>query len=174
MNYSKIVLFDLEMCCWDDREPRTGEIIEVGIAEVDLIKQEITRTAQYYVKPDNDDVSAFCTKLTGITPAIIGKKGRPLADVLKTIKKNFGSNKMFGAWGRDDLTIFNECDTKGLQRPFIEYINVSAVYNISVRSKKTKISMVDAMWEKGLNFEGRQHSGLIDAINLARLAIKIL
>lgn len=174
MNYSKIVLFDLEMCCWDDREPRTGEIIEIGIAEIDLIAQKTTRTAQYYVKPEHDQVSEFCTELTGITPRIITKQGRPLSEVLKTIKKNFGSNKIFGAWGRDDLTILNECDIKGLQRPFTEYINVSAIYNMSQRSKNTKISMLNAMQEKGLSFEGRQHSGLTDAMNLARLGLIIL
>ena len=47
MNYTRIVCFDLEMCCWDDeRKARTGEIIEIGVAELDLQSGEIVRRAQ--------------------------------------------------------------------------------------------------------------------------------
>jgi hypothetical protein len=39
MNYTKIVLFDLEMCCWKDTK-KIGEIIEIGLVVVDL-KQKL-------------------------------------------------------------------------------------------------------------------------------------
>ncbi|MFV0489974.1 MAG: exonuclease, partial [Vibrio fluvialis] len=37
MNYNRVVCFDLEMCCWNENGVgTTGEIIEVGLAEIDL------------------------------------------------------------------------------------------------------------------------------------------
>ncbi len=76
MNFNRVVCFDLEMCCWNvDGKGTTGEIIEIGLAEIDLAKQEIVKRAQYYVKPEKDEVSLFCTELTGITPRKIEKQG---------------------------------------------------------------------------------------------------
>ncbi|GAM75544.1 hypothetical protein JCM19241_3456 [Vibrio ishigakensis] len=60
------------------------------MAEIDLAKQEIVKRAQYYVKPEKDEVSLFCTELTGITPRKIEKQGRPLDSVIKSMIKNFG------------------------------------------------------------------------------------
>ncbi len=60
MNFNRVVCFDLEMCCWNvDGKGTTGEIIEIGLAEIDLAKQEIVKRAQYYVKPEQDEVSFF-------------------------------------------------------------------------------------------------------------------
>lgn len=61
MNHNRIVCFDLEMCCWNENGVgSTGEIIEVGLAEIDLSKGEIVKRAQYYVKPEHDEVSVLC------------------------------------------------------------------------------------------------------------------
>ena len=67
----------------------TGEIIEVGLAEIDLNKREIVKRAQYYVRPEHAAISAFCFELTGITPRKVQKQGRLSEDVLKSMIKNF-------------------------------------------------------------------------------------
>lgn len=175
MDYAKVVCYDLEMCCWDERTSRIGEIIEVGVAEIDLRKQKITRRAQYYVKPEKDRVSDFCTELTGITQRVVDKQGRPLSDVLKTVVKNFGgSQKIYGSWGRDDLVIFNECNAKGIEQPFKEHLNIAMLYRMQGRVKNKRCSMLKAMENEAIEFEGRQHSGYVDAYNLAKLSLKIL
>lgn len=163
------------MCCWeDDRETgkKTGEIIEIGIAKIDLKKGEIIQSAQYYVKPEKDEISAFCTQLTGITPAIIKKQGRPLKDVIKSMTTKFGStNSIYAAWGRDDDVLFKECELKGIQKPFENYINLALLDRIKNR-RTQKVSMIDVMIEYGLEFDGKLHSGFDDAVNLAKLALK--
>lgn len=105
MNYNRVVCFDLEMCCWNENGVgTTGEIIEVGLAEIDLSAGKIVKRAQYFVKPEKDEISLFCAELTGITPRKIEKQGRPLVEVLQSMVKNFGgSNKIYASWGRDDL-----------------------------------------------------------------------
>lgn len=41
MNYNRVVCFDLEMCCWNENGVgTTGEIIEIGLAEIDLAAEK--------------------------------------------------------------------------------------------------------------------------------------
>ncbi len=173
MNYNRIVCFDLEMCCWNkDGVGTTGEIIEIGLAEIDVATQQIVKRAQYYVKPEKDTISPFCTELTGITAAKIYKQGRPLAEVIKSMIKNFGGpNKIYAAWGRDDLILSQECQTKNLNMPFQEFINLATLYRIQNRLKERRVGHREAQELKGIAWEGRQHSGYVDAYNLAKLAL---
>lgn len=173
MNHNRLVCFDLEMCCWsNDGVGTTGEIIEIGLAEIDIATGKIVKRAQYYVKPEKDEVSLFCAELTGITPRKIEKQGRPLADVLKSMLKNFGGpNKIYASWGRDDQILFNECKEKGLEAPFSEFINLATLYRMQNRLKEKRIGHRAAQEAKDIEWEGRQHSGYVDAYNLAKLAL---
>lgn len=174
MNTDVLVAIDLEMACWDDgRKPRTGEIIEVGVAAVNLRDNIIFKTSQYYVKPERDEISDFCTDLTGITQKRLDKQGRPLGEVLEVMREQYGWHSFYGAWGRDQHVIRKECDAKGLAMPFYEYHNLASLY-IMMHGIKKKMSMKKAMAREGLTFEGQQHSGADDAYNLARLAMTFI
>lgn len=171
MNYQQIKCFDLEMCCWDDgREPRTGEIIEIGIATLNIVTGEIDNISQYYVLPEKDDISPFCTQLTGITQKRLNKQGRPLGEVLESMTKKYGRHSVYGAWGRDNKVLEKECADKGLAMPFYEYLNLKTLFMMSRGIRKGKMGMRKCMEIAGLEFEGNQHSGVVDAFNLARLA----
>lgn len=172
MNFNRIVCFDLEMCCWNDgRESRTGEIIEIGVAELDLSSGEIVRRAQHFVLPEHDEISPFCTELTGIKPEVVAKNGKPLATILKSVEQKFGGrHKIYAAWGRDDLILRQECEEKGLNVPFHEYINLATMFRLQRHVTNRRCGQRAAMKMAGLEWEGRQHSGYDDAYNLARLA----
>lgn len=176
MNHNRVVCFDLEMCCWNENGVgTTGEIIEIGLAEIDLVKGEIVKRAQYYVKPEKDEVSLFCSQLTCITPRKIEKQGRPLQDVLKSMIKNFGgANKIYASWGRDDVVLAKECEDKGIEMPFKEFINLATLYRIQHRLKDKRIGHRAAQEIENIEWEGRQHSGYVDAYNLAKLALAML
>ncbi|WED20551.1 exonuclease domain-containing protein [Vibrio sp. JC009] len=176
MNYNRVVCFDLEMCCWNvDGKGTTGEIIEVGLAEIDLAKKEIVKRAQYYVKPEKDEISLFCSELTGITPRKIQKQGRPLAEVIQSMVKNFGGpNKIYAAWGRDDQILKLECKAKDIEMPFNEFINLATIFRMQNRLKDKRIGHRAAQESKEIEWEGRQHSGYVDAYNLAKLALEML
>lgn len=176
MNYNRVVCFDLEMCCWNiNGAGTTGEIIEIGLAEIDLTTQTIVKRAQYYVQPEQDTISEFCTELTGITAKKIRKQGRPLALVVSSMIKNFGgSNKIYAAWGRDDLILAQECEGKGIPMPFKEFINLATLYRVQHRLKDKRIGHREAQESQGIEWEGRQHSGFVDAFNLAKLALRLL
>ncbi|UXI03518.1 3'-5' exonuclease [Photobacterium sp. TY1-4] len=172
MNFNRIVCFDLEMCCWNDgRESRTGEIIEIGVAELDLVTGQIVRRAQHFVKPEHDEVSPFCTELTGIKPDVIAKNGKPLATILKSVEQKFGGrHKIYAAWGRDDAILRAECKAKDLKVPFNEYLNLATLFRLQRHVSNKRCGLRAAMDMAGLEWEGRHHSGYVDAYNLARLA----
>lgn len=174
MNYNTIVCFDLEMCCWENGGP-TGEIIEIGIAEICLLQQRVTRRNQYYVTPEHDKISDFCTQLTGITQSTINKQGRPLSEVLTSVTEKYGSNgKIYAAWGRDDKVLFDECDNKHITHPFKEYLNLSTMYKVHSRVKNKRFGLKKALSMEQLEFVGQPHSGYDDAHNLALLALRFL
>lgn len=175
MNFRQIKCFDLEMCCWDDgREPRTGEITEIGVASVDLHDMKIVERSQYYVLPEKDGISEYCTNLTGITQALLNKQGRPLEEVLESMKKKYGHHSIYAAWGRDHNVLFKECEAKGIDKPFYEYLNIKTLFMIHHRIKNKRFGMRKALEMAELEFEGRQHSGADDAYNLARLALTFM
>lgn len=175
MNYSSLVCFDLEMCCWDDgRSP--GEIIEIGVAEFNIVTREITRRSQYYITNEVDDISEYCTKLTGITQTLIDKQGRPLETAVQSMVDRYGGyGKVYCAWGRDDQVLFYQLAKKNVKPPFREFINLSTLYKIHQRTKDGKrFGLKKALAQQKLTFEGTQHSAYDDAYNAARLALTFL
>ncbi|MBD1576989.1 MULTISPECIES: 3'-5' exonuclease [Vibrio] len=182
MNYNRVVCFDLEMCCWSKDDianqrstKSTGEIIEIGLAEIDLSQGVIVKRAQFFVKPEHDEISGFCYELTGITPRKVQKQGRPLEDVLHSLVKNFGGpRKIYASWGRDDEILRAECEQKGLDFPFKEFVNLATIYRLKSRLKDKRIGHRAAQESLNIEWEGRQHSGYVDAYNLAKVALAIL
>lgn len=176
MNFNKIILFDLEMCCWNDgRIPSTGEIIEIGLVELDLLTKKITKEASILVKPDYDEVSDFTELLTGHSSRKILKQGVPLHTAIRRVLRTFGGKgTIYGAWGRDDLYLANECDKKGVKMPFKEFINIYNLFGFKYRPGSNSVSLKEALRTTGVDFEGRAHSGLVDARNLANLYLEII
>jgi inhibitor of KinA sporulation pathway (predicted exonuclease) len=171
INYSKVVCFDMEMCCWEDR-PGTGEIISIGLCELNLATQEIARDTHYFVKPQSDQVSDYCTQLTGITPRMVERQGRPLEAVLETISKNFGSKRPYAAWGTDAQYLAHQCSSIGIDSPIQTAIDIGVLYKLRNRSDRS-ISLTAALERAGSSFEGKAHNALVDAKNLARLIVEV-
>ncbi len=112
------------------------------------------KRAQYYVKPETDKVSLFCTELTGITPRKVEKQGRPLESVIQSMVKNFGGpNKIYASWGRDDIILLEECQSKGIEMPFKEFVNLATLYRIQNRLKDKRIGHKAAQESQGIEWK---------------------
>lgn len=166
----------MEMCCWENSSS-LGEIIEIGLVEISLTENKILRKNQYYVKPEKDEISEYCTSLTGITKSIIKKQGRPLEEVIKTIKKKYGTKKIFISWGKDIEYLEKECNKRGLEFNFKHSLNMALIYNI-LNAKElnngNQISQKSALENENLKEEGNAHSAIVDAENLARFSLTYL
>lgn len=175
MSYDRVVCFDLELCCWEDRRP-LGEIIEIGIAEVNLTSGVITRTSQYYITPVHDEVSEYCTVLTGIAPSKLLKQGQPFHTAIQSMTDKYGSNHtVYVAWGKDHIMLEQQCAQYNIACPVKNVIDLSVVYLLQQRcTSKNRVGLQTALKHFDLVFEGKPHSGLDDAINTAKLAHLLL
>ena len=68
---SNVLVIDVESTCWEPPEqPLPGEIseiIEIGIAVVDIKELKIVKNSSIIIKPQRSKLSNFCTKLTTLT-----------------------------------------------------------------------------------------------------------
>lgn len=165
---------DFELTCSNDppSEPVRPEIIEIGIAELDLASLQIVRSESYYVKNIFSPVTEKCTQLTGITQKILDKQGRPLAEVCGTVMKKFGSgNKAWASWGSDKEAIDRDCTDKGIVSPFSEaFFNIGLDYS-QMTGLDRSVGLHDALHMLGDQAVTEHHRAVNDAIEAARVDI---
>ncbi|NXL60313.1 ERI2 exoribonuclease, partial [Chordeiles acutipennis] len=151
-----------------------------------------------YVQPQEHPIlSEFCTELTGITQNQVDE-GVPLniclSQFLKWIQKIQKEKKIifssdipshstsetkpctFVTWTDWDLGVClqYECKRKQLRKPDIlnSWIDLKATYKAFYNRKPKGLS--GALQDLGIAFAGREHSGLDDSRNTARLAWRLI
>ena len=177
--YDKILVIDLESTCWEedgDYQKNNSEIIEIGICKYVISTGEIEAKKSYYIKPENSEISEFCTKLTGITKKIIEKEGVSLETALKRIKNKYRSQaRIWAAFGDyDRIMLEKECKKREISHPFGEtYLNIRSL--MTVKNKMAKgIGLTEALILVKESFDGNEHCGADDAYNTAKLLRFIL
>lgn len=79
------------------------------------------------------------------------------------------SPQAWGSWGKFDHRQFEEeTMAKGLFNPLdrLKHINIKQLF---ARKRKHRVGLGRALERSNMVFEGRQHSGIADARNIARL-----
>uniref|UniRef100_A0A663N9Q3 ERI1 exoribonuclease 2 n=2 Tax=Athene cunicularia TaxID=194338 RepID=A0A663N9Q3_ATHCN len=159
---------------------------------------EIESEFHTYVQPQEHPViSEFCTELTGITQNQVDE-GVPLniclSQFLKWIQKIQKEKKIifstdilsnstseakactFVTWTDWDLGVClqYECKRKQLRKPDIlnSWIDLKATYRAFYNRKPKGLN--GALQDLGIAFAGREHSGLDDSRNTARLAWRLI
>ncbi|NWU27595.1 ERI2 exoribonuclease, partial [Dyaphorophyia castanea] len=159
---------------------------------------EIESEFHMYVQPQEHPIlSEFCTRLTGITQNQVDE-GVPLniclSQFLKWIQKIQKEKKIifstdslsnstseakacaFVTWTDWDLGVclHYECKRKQLRKPDLlnSWIDLKATYR-AFYNRKPK-GLHGALQDLGMAFEGREHSGLDDSRNTARLAWRLI
>ena len=152
------------------------EIIEIGITTVDFFTKEIVKSRSIIVKPEFSKISAFCTKLTTITPELVETEGIPFKDACDVLVNEFNSEKrMWFSWGNyDRISIEQESKLKKIKYPLSKtHIDLSTLYAFKFGLKQIP-SVTTALDRLGLEFEGVLHRGVSDAYNTARILQKII
>ncbi|NXH70369.1 ERI2 exoribonuclease, partial [Hydrobates tethys] len=159
---------------------------------------EIESEFHTYVQPQEHPIlSEFCTELTGITQNQVDE-GVPLniclSQFLKWIQKIQKEKKIifssdipshstseakpctFVTWTDWDLGVClqYECKRKQLRKPDIlnSWIDLKATYRAFYNRKPNGLN--GALQDLGIAFAGREHSGLDDSRNTARLAWRLI
>lgn len=175
-----------------------NEIIEFPVVVIDVKNQKIAAEFQTYVKPVLDpELTPFCTKLTGIEQKNVDggvtiqeaiSQVHEFLDKLGVLKTEF----VFMSCGDfDGNTMRREALHKGFNIPSYlkRWINLKKVFPVHLFNKdaakvevkfvkdvrKPPVSGMGHMLELcKLELEGRHHSGIDDARNIARCAIRCL
>jgi len=168
----KIVVIDCEMSCWSNKEEQgnqSSEIIQIGLCSFNITTEEIEQATSYLIKPKYSTISEYCSALTGLTPKIM-KGAIPLSDACNSIMKNFGSRgRVFATFGDDKTKFREDCLRKNANYPFGNYcIDVSLWFHLKYR-QKNNLSLAAALENIDLEFKGKPHNALIDAVNTAKL-----
>ena len=172
----KVNIIDLEATCWDTREEKIknrNEIIEIGIAVVDVLDEKIVENESIYVKPQYSEISKFCTELTGITPEIVSN-GLSFPDALEKLKRDYAFRERINfSWGDYDSKQFLEnCRMYNVKPCYKTWMNLKALFSLKKKAKK-EMGTYKAVKSLGMEFKGRHHSGKDDAYNIAKLYLSI-
>ncbi|NXQ45241.1 ERI2 exoribonuclease, partial [Catharus fuscescens] len=193
-----LIVLDFEATCWGDRGQRGPEIIEFPAVLLNTSTGVIESEFHMYVQPQEHPIlSEFCKELTGITQNQVDE-GVPLniclSQFLKWIQKIQKEKKIifstdgqsncaseakacaFVTWTDWDLGVclHYECRRKQLHKPDIlnSWIDLKATYRAFYNRKPKGLN--GALQDLGIVFEGREHSGLDDSRNTARLAWRLI
>lgn len=170
-------------------------ISEFPAVLLDLQTGKIVSEFHQYVKPTEEPLlSEFCTNFTGIAQSTIDRSGVSIQASLKlfhiwlddmidkyqlmlpkTNAVNLRGNCALATWSDWDLGVclHGECERKRLNKPsyFDRWIDVKHTYKLCYMFNPKNFA--DALKNAKLEFIGREHSGIDDARNIARLAFRM-
>lgn len=170
---STLLVIDVESTAWKTSPPpgEVSEIIEIGIATLDVTTGKPLEKRSILVKPIQSTVSPFCEELTTITQAMLDAEGITLAEACAILKEEYRSReRAWASWGDYDRAQFErDCAAKGIKPPFgPTHLNAKALFGL-LRGDEREQGMAQALATAGIALEGTHHRGHDDAWNTAKL-----
>ncbi|XP_055767416.1 ERI1 exoribonuclease 2-like [Salvelinus fontinalis] len=192
-----LIVIDFESTCWRERNSYGQEIIEFPAVLLNTSTGEVESEFHTYVQPqEHPTLSDFCTELTGITQQQV-EAGVPLHICLSRFSRWLQALEhqrgvvfprdqrapvaeqrpcAFVTWSDWDLGVclLYECKRKQLHKPAVlnSWIDLRATYRLFYNRKPKGLN--GALQDLGIQFSGREHSGLDDARNTAHLAWRMM
>jgi inhibitor of KinA sporulation pathway (predicted exonuclease) len=173
----RILVIDVESTCWDGPPPRGEftEIIEIGLCVVDVARLERVETRSLMVRPQQSEISEFCTRLTSITPSMVAN-AMSLGQALDILRREyFPADRVFASWGDYDRNQFSRnCEYYRLEYPFgPTHWNVKTFFALAhALERETGIDTACDMIQ--LPFAGTHHRGVDDAYNIAGILCHLM
>jgi sporulation inhibitor KapD len=161
----KILALDLEL----NQDPNGAKIIEVGACCGDTTTGEVLEKYSAFVNP-NETLQDFIITLTGITQADVDSAGTILEAYqgMELMAGKYDCQRMPLVWGMGDghalrRELPKECPWNFGRRE----LDVKAVFQAYQMAKGEKIQagLAKAMTKLGLNFIGKKHRAVDDAVN---------
>jgi inhibitor of KinA sporulation pathway (predicted exonuclease) len=169
--HTEFLAIDIESSCWPENQTPIGmisEIIEIGYAIFDATNNEIKSHGSILVKPQVSTISSYCTNLTTLTQEIVDR-GVSFEEACQILKQDLNSlGRPWCSFGEYDRTMFVEqCKRLNVSYPFTkQHLNLKQMAAAILGTTQGLGATVNAL---GLQFEGQQHRGGDDALNVARI-----
>lgn len=174
-----VLVIDVESTCWDVPEDRSyneiSEIIEVGIAVVNIKDLKIIANDSIIIKPQQSKLSKFCTKLTTLTQDVVDQ-GVTFQAAIAILRKNYNSeNRTFVSWGDYDRKMFERnCKDYNVKYPFGQrHLNLKNCFTL-LHGLDHEPGMDAALEHLKLKLDGTHHRGIDDSRNIANIFIHSL
>lgn len=174
----KVLIIDVESTCWEPPEyqpaKEISEIIEIGIAVVDLDTRSIVENSSILVKPQKSKVSKFCTQLTTLTQEQVDT-GIKFSAAMKLLEDKYDApNRTFISWGDYDRKMFERnCRDYTVRYPFGQrHMNLKNTFAI-LNGLPSEVELKAALAHYELPLEGTHHRGIDDAKNIAKIFINM-
>ena len=167
-----LLVIDFEATCGPGITQSATEIIEIGAVLLTWPELKEAGTFQRYVRPKtNPTLTRFCVNFTGITQQDVDA-AETFPNALKTLETELltGKHVLFLDWsGFDWRQLKVECERNAVENPF--KMGKWDLQNLFKKTQKLRHSpsVTRALTTVNLEFIGRQHSGIDDAKNTARL-----
>ncbi|CAF1028119.1 unnamed protein product [Adineta steineri] len=184
--FEYIAVVDFEATCEDQQDNYQNEIIEFPVVLINVQQQTIVDKFQSYCRPIiNPILSKFCTDLTGIEQHQVDS-APTFVEVLHNVETWLNERKLllpankhtfaFATDGPWDFTKFLQlqCQLSSIPYPqwATEWIDLRKEFAHFYSVKRCGINKMLA--KLGLTFDGRPHSGIDDATNIARIGLELL
>lgn len=197
--YDYFIAIDFECTCEENNYDFDHEIIEFPAVMVSANLKRIVDKFHTYVRPTHNSVlSEFCIKFTGITQEMVNDAPTfPVA--LKLFRGWMAKHGLDGEGSKGrarrfcyvtdgpwDIAKFFQMQCQkshiGIPHDFRCFMNIRrAFYNYYCYSQNgrevkplPKMGMNDMLQRLDLEFEGREHCGLDDTKNIARILVRML
>ncbi|VDK44983.1 unnamed protein product [Anisakis simplex] len=167
--YDYFVVMDFECTCEDEVYEYEHEIIEFPAVLVDVRNRRVVDTFRSHVRPTlNPILSEFCTKLTGITQEMVDN-ALPFTDVLVSFRMWMQSHRLGQENARYAFVTDGPWDiAKFFQMQCLQVGFDCYCFDLLIQFICGMLSTL------GMTFEGREHCGLDDSKNIARIVIRML
>jgi inhibitor of KinA sporulation pathway (predicted exonuclease) len=173
---SLLLIIDLEATCDVDHGiPRSEmEIIEIGAVIVDLSSASVIDSAQFYIHPVvHRALTPFCTALTGIQQETVDHAPY-FHEAIEQLRTWMQPHVLtaWGSWGGYDRNqMMQDCERHHIPYPLegLDHINLKNAFGKANGFKRKGLKNAFIAINKADEMTGRQHSGLDDARNMAKL-----
>jgi inhibitor of KinA sporulation pathway (predicted exonuclease) len=174
-----VLVIDVESTCWEPPEVQPqneiSEIIEIGIAVVNIKDLTIKQNDSIIIRPQKSKVSKFCTNLTTLTQKIVDE-GMTFQAAMAVLKRDYKSeDRTFLSWGDYDRKMFERNSRDyGVKYPFgPRHMNLKNSFAL-LHGLDREPGLDQALDYLGMKLEGTHHRGVWDARNIAKIFIHTL
>jgi inhibitor of KinA sporulation pathway (predicted exonuclease) len=171
-----LLSLDLEM-----NQP-SGRIIQIGACVGNIHTGEIVETLSILVDP-GEPLSDFIIGLTGITEERLDRDSTSLLEAYQTLQSMHKRHTCFMnplTWGGGDSYELKKqlIEQDSLQGPWCfgrRWIDVKTLYHTRqlMNGKPVQAGLAKALVKLGLQFKGRKHDALDDAINTFKIFLEL-
>lgn len=174
-NFKQYIIFDLEATCWEEKNNKSKEIIEIGAVKLSE-NLEIVDTFSEFVKATiNPELTEFCKTLTSIKQEDVDR-AKTFNDAIKDFENwilSSSKDVKLISWGYyDKKQILEESQIKNYSGEIIKLLeekHTSLKHEFARIRKERTCGMKKALNKLNLPLKGTHHRGIDDAENIAKI-----